>query len=299
ELDDADFRNAVQQARALVAQDSVALLQAEEEARIAREEYEQFRGRAGATTEASPLVLREPQLQAARAALARAQAQLADAELALSRTRLRAPFDGVVRSETVDPGAFATVGQGLARIFASDAAEVVVPLTDADAALIPGIWSLTPGSTTPTIPARVSVEYRGRRYSWEGRVDRVRTALDEQSRTIDVVVRVENPFRPGTPASGEPESSAGAPPLLVGQFTEVEILGREGPYHVVPRRALRPGNEVWAVEDSLVRVVPVEVLQQLQDSVFVLGDFRPGEAAIIAGIGLATNGMRVRPSGGS
>ena len=122
ELDGADFRNAVQQARALVAQDSVALLQAAEEARIARDEYEQFQSRAGVGAEASPLVLREPQLQAARAALARAQAQLADAELALSRTRIRAPFDGVVRSETVDPGAFANAGQGLARIFASDVA---------------------------------------------------------------------------------------------------------------------------------------------------------------------------------
>jgi RND family efflux transporter MFP subunit len=296
ELDDAEFRNAVQQARALVAQDSVALLQADEEARIAREEYEQFRTRADVTTEANPLVLREPQLQAARAALARAQAQLADADLALERTRIRAPFDGVVRSETVDPGAFANVGQGLARIFASDAAEVVVPLTDDDAAMIPGIWSLRPGSDGASIPARVSVEYRGRSYSWDGYVDRVQTALDELSRTIDVVVRVEDPFRPGTPREGD-SSSLPSPPLLVGQYTEVEIQGREGSYHVISRRALRPGNEVWAVADSLIRIVPVEVLQQVQDSVFVTGDFRPGDLAVTEGISLAANGMRVRPSG--
>jgi RND family efflux transporter MFP subunit len=293
-IEPADFENAVAQARAQVAQDSVAVLQAEEESRIARDEYEQFRDRRGeAGGEPSPLVLREPQRQAAQASLARSLAQLANAELALDRTQLRAPFGGMVRSEAVDPGSLLAVGQGVARLFATDVVEVVVPLSDMDAAVIPGLWDLRPGQSADRVAARVVVDYGGRMYAWDGWVDRAETALDEQSRTIDVVVRVANPMRPGSPV-GEGPAVDDPPPLLVGQYVEVQIDGRAGAYSIVPRRALRPGDEVWAVADSLVRIVPVRVLQQTGDSVFVEGRFEPGEAVIVAGTPLATNGMRVR-----
>lgn len=292
-IEAADFENAVAEARAQVAQDSVAVLEAAEEARIAREEYEQFRTRQGGSAEPSPLVLREPQLQAARAALARSQAQLANAELALDRTELRAPFDGRVRSETIDAGTLVSVGQSVARVFATDVVEVVIPLSDVDAAVIPGLWALQPGASGERVAARVIVDFGGRRYMWDGFVDRAETALDEQSRTIDVIVRVEDPMRPGTPVSG-PDAGADAPPLLVGQYVEVQIDGRSGDYQVVSRRALRPGDQVWVVADSMVRVVPVRVLQQAGDSVFVEGRFEAGEGAIVAGTSVATEGMRVR-----
>jgi RND family efflux transporter MFP subunit len=297
-IDPADFVNAVDQARAQVAQDSVGLLQSEEEARIAEAEYEQFRSRQGGSEATpSPLTLREPQLQAARAALQRSQAQLADAQLALDRSAVEAPFDGMVRSESVDPGSFANAGQSVAVIYAIDAVEVVVPLTDGDAALIPGLWSLQPGSSDARIPARVVSEFGGRRFAWDGYVDRAETALDEESRTIDVVVRVPDPLRPGsaldpTPVSTEP------PPLLVGQYVEVVIDGRASDFRVVPRRAIRPGNEIWAVADSTVRVVPVEVLQQSGDSAFIAGEFQAGERAVLSGIGVATDGMKVRSDSG-
>lgn len=297
-IEEADFANAVEQARAQVAQDSVAVLQAAEETRIAREEYERFQAREGATGVPSPLVLREPQLQAARAALARSSAQLANAELALERTRLRAPFTGRVRSENVDPGSFAAPGQSLASIYASDVVEVVVSLSAGDAAVIPGLWGLRSGPGGGRVPAMVVAEYGSRRYAWSGYVDRAPAALDERSRTFDVVVRVQDPFRPGTPLSAA-EPGEDPPPLLVGQFVEVQIEGRSGDFHVLPRRALQPGNEVWMVADSTVRRVSVEVLQQAGDSVFVTGDFRPGERVIVAGISLATDGMRVRPATGA
>ncbi|NNK61601.1 MAG: efflux RND transporter periplasmic adaptor subunit [Gemmatimonadetes bacterium] len=295
-IEESDFVNAVAQARAQVAQDSVAVLEAEEEARIAGEEYAQFRARQGGTAGApSPLVLREPQLQAARAALARSTAQLSDAELALERTRVRAPFDGMVRSESVDVGSFVASGQSVAVVFSTDVVEVVVPLSDADAAVIPGLWGLRTGSGDGAVEAEVVVEFGAGRFAWAGWVDRAETALDEQSRTIDIVVRVANPFRPGRSIGGG-SADADAPPLLVGQYAEVRIAGRDGDYRVVPRRALQPGDEVWAVADSTVRVVPVRVLQQAGDSVFVTGEFAPGEGVVVSGVSLATDGMKVRPS---
>lgn len=302
-IDPADYENRVQQAQADVALQRVALLQSQEEATIAIAEYEQFRERealrGNTTPPPSALVLREPQLLAARAGLARAEAQLRDAELALSRTRVASPFDGRVRQETADVGRFVTPGQSLARIYASDVVEVVVPVSDNDAALIPNLWSLQAGDDDRSIPVTVTTEYGPRSYSWDGYIDRAETALDEQSRTIHLVVRVPNPFRPGHPVDGAPETTA-APPLLVGQFARVRIEGLElEEYFIVPRRALRPDNEVWVVNrDARVRIVAVNVLQASDGAIYLTGNFREGDSAIVGGITIATNGMAVRVSDG-
>ena len=298
-IDDADYRNRVKQARANVAAQQVALLQAEEEALIARSEYAQFQRRetGAASSDASPLTLRQPQLEAAQAALVRDSTLLADAELALSRTEVLAPFNGIVRDESVDEGQFVAAGQGVGRLYASDAVDVVVPLSDADAALISGLWNLRAGDGNRRVAARVIAEYGDRSYAWEGYVDRAESSLDEQTRTIDVIVRVPAPFAGGALA-GENGSPAGpgAPPLLVGKFVEVHIQGVvPDRYFIVRRSALRPGNEVWAVRgDTALTIVPVRVLQRSDDDVYVTGALEAGQAVTTGGIQFATEGMAVR-----
>jgi len=298
-IDSAEYENRVQQAEADVATQQVALLQAEEEAEIARTEYEQFRARQSRNgadaARPSPLVLREPQLQAAQAALARAEAQLRDAELVLSRTEVVSPFDGRVRSEVADLGRLVSAGQSLGQIYASDAVEVVVPMSDNDAALIPNLWSLQAGDDDRSISATVSIAYGARRFFWEGYVDRAEATLDEQSRTIAVVIRVPDPSSRGRAIEGGSETGV-APPLLVGQFAQVTIDGLElAEYFVLPRRALRLGNDVWTIgPDGRVRIVAAEVLQATDERIYVVGDFTDGQPVIVGGIALATNGMEVR-----
>lgn len=286
-IEDADYQNRVRQARANVAAQQVALLQAQEEVRIARSEYERFRRRRAGETESKavgPLALREPQLAAARAALARDSATLADAELALSRTEVRAPFGGIVRSESVASGRFVAPGQAVGRLYADDAVEVVVPLADADAALLPGLWELRAGDGDRRMAVRVFARFGDGSRSWAGYVDRAETALDERTRTVHVIVRIPGPFR----GSG--------PPLLVGQFVDARIDGGAAdPWFALPRPALRAGDEVWAVRsDSAIAVVPVRVLQRPKDSVLVAGDLRRGEPVVVGGISFATEGMIVR-----
>ena len=291
-IDDADYRNRLQQARANVAAQGVAVLVAEQEARIAEAEYDSFQRRSatGGGAAASALTLREPQLEAARAALARDSAVLADAELALERTEVRAPFAGIVRSESVDLGQFVIAGQGVGRLYAADAVEIVVSLSDIDAALIPGLWELDAGDGDRSVRAVVSAEYGGGVHRWEGYVDRAQQALDEQTRAIEVVVRVPNA------RESRARSGSNAPPLLVGQFVDVRIDGSTSEkYFRMPRAALRPGNEVWAVEaDNTITIVPVEVLQRGDDVVYAAGVLDDGERVVVGGIEVATNGMEVQ-----
>ena len=293
-----DYVVRLREAEATLADRQVTFLEAQEEAAIARAEYERYAQQEPGSiplSEASPLALREPQLNAARAALDRDEARVAEANLAVARTRVNAPFNGYVRDETVDVGQFVAPGQPVGRLFAADAVEVVAPLSDANAALIPGLWDQRAGDAGQRIAARVIAEYGDIRYAWDGYVDRAEASLDELSRTIDVIVRVPDPFTAGSPA-GVTTALDSTPPLLVGKFVDVEIQGLAPQnYFRVRRAALQPGNEIWAVDDNgAVTIVPVRTLQRGDDEVYVTGTLQDGQAVITGGIQFATDGMLVR-----
>ena len=294
-LEEADYEFGVREAEAALAAREVALLQAREDAAIAQAEYERYARRQpeNAPTKPNPLTLHVPQLKAAQAALAREQAALAQAKLALSRTAVAAPFDGVVHDESVDIGELLAPGQSVGRLFSSDAAEVVVSLSDADAALIPRLWQVE-GQRQP-VAAVVFAEYGDAAYTWRGYVDRTDASLDAETRTIDVIVHVPEPFAPGAPV-GSAAGQNTAPPLLVGKFVEVAIEGlAPDDYFRVRRAALQADDEIWAVrDDQTVRVVPVRVLQRIDDDVYVTGELEDGQLTVTGGIRFATDGMKVR-----
>lgn len=295
-IEEADYEYRVRAAEAALAARRVALLEAREDAAIARSEHSRIAERHPdeAAAEPSPLALRIPQLEAAVAAVKREEATLAQASLELSRTRVTAPFDGIVRDESVNIGQLLTAGQPVGRLFSSDAVEVVVSLSDTTAALIPRLWE-SGADVEASAAVRVIAEYGEGRYAWQGYVDRANASIDVETRTIDVIVRVPDPLSAGTPV-GFVGSSVSNPPLLVGKFVEVAIDGIvPESYFRIRRAALQADNEIWTVGmDGTVGIVPVEVLQRMDDEVFVTGDLEDGQAAVTGGIRFATNGMAVR-----
>ena len=302
-LEDVDHRHRVARARADITVRRVELLKVEEEARVARDQFERFRRTdSGASADAGPLALWEPQVEAARAALDRERATLAEAELGLARTQVRAPIAGVVRSESVEAGQFVTAGRTVGQLDALDAVDVVVQIPDADAALIPGLWDLRPGVADRRVPTRVIARLGGGRHAWSGYVDRVEPARDERTRNLDAIVRVPDPLSGGTAldvggggADGGGAETAARPPLMVGQFVDVEIQGvTPDRYFRVPRPALRPADEVWAVRGDMLTIVPVRVLQRVGDDVYVTGALAAGEPVVVGGIDIATEGTVVR-----
>ena len=125
-------------------------------------------------------------------------------------------------------------------------------------------------------------------------MDRADASVDDETRTIDVIVRVPEPFSAGVPV-GAAEAPTGSPPLLIGKFVDIEIEGLAPErYFRIRRAALQAGNEVWAVSaGGAVSIVPVRALQRGDDEVFVTGDLEDGQAVITGGIQFATDGLRV------
>ena len=295
-IEEADYVNRVDAASAAVAQRQVEVLQWEEEQALAREEYQRLLAREGMdapdSASLSSLIFREPQLQAAQAGLRSAEAQLADARLALGRTRLVAPFDGIVRSKSVDVGQYVAPGQNLGSLYDTDEVEIVVPLTDTEASLVEGLWDAGAGDEATRIPATVRATFGGREYEWPAYVDRAEGALNQETRAVDVVVRVPDPFMS--------DETGRRPPLLLGTYASVDIQGvaREA-YAVLPRMALRDGEAVYVVEhDTLLVVRPAVVLQEIGGDVFVSADIAAGEPVVVSPMSIVTDSMVVEVANG-
>ena len=101
QIDPRDYELAVRQAEAAVADTTVLLETEQAEAQVARKEWS---GLHPDTEPVSALVLREPQIRKAQAALDSAKAQLAIAQLRLERTCISLPFDILITAESVDLG---------------------------------------------------------------------------------------------------------------------------------------------------------------------------------------------------
>lgn len=295
-IEDADYVNRVDAASAAVAQRQVEVLQWEEEQALARDEYQRLLAReemdAPDSASLSSLIFREPQLQAARAGLKSAEAQLADARLALGRTRIVAPFDGIVRSKSVDVGQYVAPGQNLASLYDRDEVEIVAALTDAEASLVAGLWEAGAGNEETRIPAVVRAAFGGRTWEWPAYVDRAEGALNEETRTVDVVVRVPDPF--------VSDEAGRRPPLLLGTYAQVDIQGgMQAAYTVMPRMALRDGDVVYVVEqDTLLITRPATLLQEVGPDVLVRADIAPGEPIVVSPLSIVTDSMVVQVADG-
>ncbi|MEW5736471.1 MAG: efflux RND transporter periplasmic adaptor subunit [Thermodesulfobacteriota bacterium] len=280
EIDSRDYELAEVLAQAKVKDAESTLLLQQEESEAAKQEWIENR-EDGQPEEPPPLVARIPQLTAARAALAARQADLTKARLDLSRTKILAPFDGRVASENVDAGQIVSPGQVLAVIYATDAAEISVPLVASELS-----WIKVPGFTDEGVqgsPAKVTVSLAGREHVWDGRVVRAEGKVDEATRLVNVVVRVDDPF-------------SRVPPLAPGLFASVAITGTELDSGVIiPTAALHDNDVVYVVDaNGVLSFRPVKVGRVSERGTLVREGLSGGELIVISPLKSVTNGMRVR-----
>jgi len=179
EIEDADFQVAVIRASANVAQAEQQLVREIAEGEIARQDYAEL-GRG----HPSPLALREPQRQQAEASLQAAQADLENAKLQLTRTKIVAPFNGRVRSRSSDIGQFVSPGTPLGRVFSTQIVEVRLPLTDSDLQKInlPIAFVAKNRSAAPQV--ELSAIVAGQRQLWSGKIMRTDSIYDTQRTLI-------------------------------------------------------------------------------------------------------------------
>ena len=228
----------------------------------------------------------EARLEVARASQRQASVETVAAERNLERTRLVAPYAGRVRSERIGVGQYVNRGESVATLYATDVAEVRLPVNDADLAHLQ--LSLDRESNATSMPeAILRARFAGVEHAWPARIVRTEGELDPETRMVHLVAQVEAPY----------DQSPDAPPLTVGLFVTAEIQGNlhQGVF-VLPVESLEQSNRVFVVNpDHRIEFRHVNVIRATEDSVIVDGDLHDGEMLVISAASQFVEGQSVIP----
>ena len=268
QIDPRDYELALIKAEANVKDAEQMLATERGRARQAKREWRDL-----GNPEANALFLREPQLAASEAHLRSTQADRDKAKLNVERSAISLPFDGRVRTTHVNLGQYVTPGTPVAQVFDTQVAQVRLPLTDRQIALLtlPG----NPSDEVQTAPAAVTIRgtIGGQIHSWEGRLVRTDASIDTRSRLYYAVAEIDAPF---SATKKQPV------PLAVGLFVEAQIQGRKLPNIIeLPKQALFNRDQLYVLlENSRVEQRQVEVLHRDGDYTWVRGPLPEGTRVI-------------------
>ena len=235
------------------------------------------------------LVLRQPQLASAKAAVDSARAAVDRAELDLKRTRVRAPFDAQVLERNANLGSQVAPGDDLGRLVGVETywARVTVPVGKLR-------WLAFPGDGGGA-PSEVRVRNRS---AWpegvyrEGRLHKLVGSLEERTRMARVLVTLDDPLsrKPG---------NEGKPPLLIGEYVEVRMEGKTIPGVVrLGRDYLRKGDTVWVMDgDGKLRIREVKVRAKDARHAYIAAGLEDGEKVVTTNLASVTEGARLREDG--
>ena len=232
-IDAADYQAALATQKATLTLQKSAL--AEEEIR-AEQAAADWKASGRELASASDFVLRKPQLAAARANIDAAQTAIDQAEVDLTRTEIKAPYDAVVTSRNASLGNYATAQNSLGTLIATEKAEVRIPLTAEQMKRIQFSENEQP-QLTLTSPSKPNLE-------WTAKLTRMEPTLDPQNQVSYGIATMDNPY------------TNEVAPLPVGSFVNVSIPATEiTDAYQVPESALVNDSFVWLVdkENKLVR----------------------------------------------
>ncbi len=276
QIDPADYRLALEQKKAALAEAEFQLKLEEGQRDIAAREWELIASGADETDADRELALRVPHLKYRAAKLEAAKAELEKAELDLARTEVRAPFNAVVVDRKTDLGTQATTQDSLATLAGTDEFYVraSIPVDRLQ-------WIVCDPETGSS--ATVT---RGMGDVRNGRVVRLESQLEEMGRMARVLIAIENPLQ-------------GESPMLLNEYVRVEINGApvEGAYQI-PRSALHDDRFVWlATAKGTLEIREVDVVWRDATDVIISGGLNDGERLILTNLSTPVNGMTLRVEG--
>ncbi len=206
------------------------------------------------------------ELQDAQTALKAAELALRNAELTLSRRAVTAPYGGVVGIISVNPGDYVTTSSAIARI--DDRSEILVDFW------VPERFATSVrvgGEVTATAVARPGETFTGA-------VQAIDNRIDQESRTLRVRARIENPDDL----------------LRAGMSFQVTMRFAGDLYPSVDPLSVQwsaDGSYIWRVKGDKAERVPIHIVQRNPDKVLV-------KAALAEGDQIVTEGLQtLRPGG--
>jgi multidrug resistance efflux pump len=211
-----------------------------------------------------------------------AKVMLRQARLDLERSSIVAPFDAWVLERSIEKGQHVNSGQLLGSIYRDAAFDLEARIPVRDLKWLPADINRGAG-----LLADVILTNDEKHYVWKGRVVRIKAHMEEKTRTLPVVVEVEETLPTGPDRSFFP--------LRPGMFVTVKIKGKQiSRAFTLPRHVIYPGDVVYTFRENRLKIKPVHILRSFKDSVIVDKGLSDGELIIKTTLSSATEDMLVR-----
>lgn len=246
------------------------------------------------------------ELAQARAALANAELQLADAkalkrralivegelvieaarqrvtkaEQDLAYTEIRAPFNGVIDEQLVEYGQFIATGRTVARFLSTDTAEISLQVPASEVGFLDPL-----ASASVTLSARIGAEQR----HWQASLLRIESRVDQRTRVVPVVVEVTSPYDAGQHQHVLP----------LGLFVQAAIPGKPISGAVrLPASALQADNSVFVVVADALQRRQVNIAYREGNTAVIDAGLKAGDQVVVNRLEVMFEGMKVARSHG-
>ncbi|WP_077531074.1 efflux RND transporter periplasmic adaptor subunit [Vreelandella utahensis] len=282
-IDPADYEATLQQRRSELRQARSDLDIEQGRQNVAEQEFELLGEELEGTNKA--LVLRQPQLEQARAQVESAEAALRQAQLDLDRTRVTAPFNARVLSRDISLGTQVSTGEALGRLVGVDEywVEATVPQSE-----LPWLrFEERSGEAGAPATIRNNSAWPQGQHR-EGRLQRLVGELNEDTRLARVLITVQDPLALDADAPDKP-------PLLIGSFLNTAIEGREITDVVrLDRNHIRRNDTVWVMEDGSLSIRDVKIAFRDAEYAYVSDGVEDGEAVVTSDLASVVDGADLR-----
>jgi RND family efflux transporter MFP subunit len=249
---------------------------------VARREWNLLYGEKKTEQVESELALRKPHLEKAQIDIQAAKAELEQAKINLARTRVTAPFNGLVLNKYVDLGSQVSSQEKLADLVGTDAywVKVSVPVEYLKWIRIPKDYNEE--------GAQVTIHYRDDSVR-QGKVIRLLADLSQEGRMARLLVEVKDPLDLVV-------KEGRRPPLLIGEYVRVSIEGALLPdVYRIPRYTLHNDSQVWILDkEEKLAIRPVETLWRNEEFVFIRDGLHPDDLLITSALAAPVDGMQLR-----
>lgn len=205
------------------------------------------------------------------------------AKLDLEHCRIKAPYEAWVTQKTVETGLYLSMGQPLGSIYRAGAFDIEVKIPVGDL-----VWFPDEAASEDGLNAAVRFSETEPPRTWNAKVARIKAALDPTTRTLPVVVQVDE-----ATASDSMTKAAGR--MKPGMFVTVRIQGRQVDHvHRLPRHLVHDDDTVYLAVDDRLQIQPVTVLRRFKTEVLISEGLADGDRVITTPISNAVSGMKIR-----
>ncbi|WP_257280275.1 MULTISPECIES: efflux RND transporter periplasmic adaptor subunit [unclassified Endozoicomonas] len=280
-LDQDEYEILVREQEAAVAQALSELKLEQGQQNIARQEYELTGHKLSPEEEA--LVLRQPQLEAAKAGLIRAQASLDQAKLNLRRTQITAPFNSQVINNSVYPGSQVSNSTALMKLISTDRFWIELEVPVEQLKWLNFANEHSSGSSVVITSPQWSGDSR------QGRLISVSPELNDGSLMAKVIIEIEDPL-------SQREKNKGKPPVMVNDLLSAEIVGKKvDDAFVVPEALIRNSNQIWVLtRGSTLEIRTLSPIYRDSGKAILLSGLEDGDQLISSSLTTPVNGLPLR-----